>query len=519
MDYEPLLRIVEHARRRLVTRRAWWWGGRVGAVLAAVALALVGARTILPVDLPHGILAAGAIALGALVAIVVRLFARITPLFAAQVLDHRFGLADRLATAVELVTGRHRATALTDVVIQDAVHHAAGLDQKRALPTRPDRMVGVALILAVLALIGGVGLIGISVPGTPAREVARTIQREGRRLQRTGETLEERARTERARITRRVAPSLQRLGESLQRERIARGEALARLGQLSRQLEAERRQVTTRREQISGAPAQQPRPTLPNDLFQQRAAADRAVRQIREIADRLAQARTPQEREAILRQLAALAGGGDEGDVPARTRQQAAQAREQLGAGDTAGARRTLQQGAQDLDDLHAMLADEEGLQQAQRDVQQSAENIQRGRAVPGPEAEDTQRASAQPGAPAPGNRPPSESRGPDSVEPQAGPNQGSTPGQGTISEKLGAPTSRIEANREQSRVQGLQGEGRMITSEMLGPGRRGRVTANASQAVAMARTDADRYMARMRIPPEYRDIVRRYFEALAQNR
>jgi hypothetical protein len=519
MDYEPLLRIVEGARRRLVTRRAWWWGGRVAAVLAAVVLALVGARTILPVEMPYGVMAAAAIAAGVAVTIGVRLFARVTPLYAAQVLDHRFSLADRLATAVELVTGRQRATALTELVIADAVQHAAGLDQTRALPTRPDRMTGVALLLAALALVGGIGLIGISVPGTPAREVARTIQREGRRLQRTAETLEERARTERARLTRRMAPSLQRLGESLQRERIARGEALARLGQLSRQLEAERRQVTSRREQIAGTPAQQPRPALPNELFQQRAAADRAVRQIREIADRLAQARTPQEREAILRQLAALAGGGEEGDVPARTRQQAAQAREQLNSGDTAGARRTLQQGASDLDDLSAMLADEAGLQEAQRDLQQSAENIQRGRPVAGPEAEDTQRASAEPGRPAPGNRPPSEGAGPESMEPQAGPNEGSTPGQGTISEKLGAPTSRIEAKREQSRVQGLQGEGRMITSEMLGPGRRGRVTASASQAVAMARTDADRYMARMRIPPEYRDIVRRYFEALAQNR
>jgi hypothetical protein len=519
MDYEPLLRIVESARRRLVTRRAWRWGGRVAAVLAAVVLVLVGARAILPVELPYAILAAAALAAGGVVALLVRVFARVTPLFAAQVLDYRFGLADRLATAVELVTGRQRETALTEVLITDAVRHADGLDQKRALPARPDRALGLAVALVALAVLGGVGLTGFSVPGTPAREVAQTIQREGRRLQRTGETLEERARTERARVTRRVAPSLQRLGQSLQRERLARGEALARLGQLSRQLEAERQRVAARREQIAGTPAERPRPAVPNELFQQRAAADRAVRQIREITDRLAQARTPEEREAIMRQLAALAGGGEEGNVPARAREQAAQARQQLSGGDTAGARRTLQQGANDLDDLRAMLADEEGLQQAQRDLRQSAENIQRGRAVAGPETEDTPQAAAQPGRPAPGNRPPNESRGPDAAEPQAGPNQGSTPGQGSISEKFGAPTSRIEANREQSRVQGLQGEGRMITSEMLGPGRRGQVSASVNRAVAMARTDADRYMARMRIPPEYREIVRRYFEALAQNR
>jgi hypothetical protein len=40
-----------------------------------------------------------------------------------------------------------------------------------------------------------------------------------------------------------------------------------------------------------------------------------------------------------------------------------------------------------------------------------------------------------------------------------------------------------------------------------------------AGRAVIAARADADRYIERMRIPPEYREIVRRYFEALAASR
>ncbi|MGQ0568159.1 MAG: hypothetical protein ACT4P5_01310, partial [Armatimonadota bacterium] len=193
--------------------------------------------------------------------------------------------------------------------------------------------------------------------------------------------------------------------------------------------------------------------------------------------------------------------------------------RQQLASGDTTGARRTLQQSATDLDDLRAMLADEEGLQQAQRDLQRSAEGIARGRSSVAMESEEMPRAGAQPGAPAPGTRPPSEGTGPDGTEPPAGPNQGTTPGQGAISEKLGQRTERLEANRQQSRVQGLQGEGRVTTSELLGPGRPGRSRAPAGPAVASARADADRYISRMRIPPEYREIVRRYFEALAATR
>jgi hypothetical protein len=297
-----------------------------------------------------------------------------------------------------------------------------------------------------------------------------------------------------------------------------RGEALARLEALGKQLDAERRQVQSRRMQAAGE-RQQPRPSLPSELFQQRASVSNAIRQIREIADRLAQSRSPEERAALMQQLAALAGGGDEGNVPARARQQAAEANRQLAAGDTAGARRTLNQTASDLDDLRAMLADEEGLQQAQRDLRRSADQIAGNQSAQVAESEQSPQATARPGQAAPGTRPPTEGRGPQEAEPQQGPNEGTTPGQGAISEKLGGRTARIEGERPQSRVQGLQGQGRTTTTELLGPGRAARVRAPAGPAITAARADADRYLSRMRIPPEYREIVRRYFEVLAAKR
>jgi hypothetical protein len=205
--------------------------------------------------------------------------------------------------------------------------------------------------------------------------------------------------------------------------------------------------------------------------------------------------------------------------VPARARQQAAEANQQLAAGDTAGARRTLQQAAQDLDDLRAMLADEEGLQQAQRDLQRSADQIGGVRPAESAEPEQPPQAAAQQGPVAPGNRPLPRDRGQQESEAPAGPNEGTTPGQGTITEKLGAQTPRIEGERSQSRVQGQQSEGRVTITELQGPGRRAQVRAPAGTGVTAARADADRYMSRMRIPPEYREIVRRYFEMLAARR
>ncbi len=516
MEREILLQIVEQARRRLAARRAWWWGGRVALAITGAALLLVLARTVVPLDIPYALITVAGLSAGVLAALIVRVAARPSPLLAAQVIDYRFDCKDRVTTAVEVLTGTQRQSVLAGAVVEDAARHAMTLDLGSRLPGRPDRTAAVAAALAVAAVLLGHGLRGFSLPGTPARQVTETIQREGRRLGRVGQTMEERARADRARITRRVAPSVRTLGQSLQHERLDRAEALGRISDLGRQIEEDRRRVQARRMPQGGAPQQRPSPDLPSDLFQQRTAVDRTIRQIREIADRMAQSRSPEERSALMRQLAALAGGGEEGNVPARAREQAAEANQQLAAGDTAGARRTLQQTATDLEDLRGMLADEEGLQQAQRDLSRSADQIASGRPVASNEPDQASQARAQQGNAAPGDRPLSEGQGPETAAPPPGPNQGTLPGQGAVQEKLGARTPRLEGDKKQSRVQGVQGDGRMITSELLGPGRSAQVRVPAGPAVLAARTDADRYMSRMRIPPEYREVVRRYFEALA---
>jgi hypothetical protein len=517
VDHDLLLEVIEDARRRLDARRAWRWGGRVAAMAAGAVLGLVVLRLAVPLALPYPALALAALGVGLATVVGMRALARTPPLLAAQVLDYRFGGADRIATAMEVRLGRHRPTLLATMLLDDATALAASLDLRRQLPAGPDRTAAVAVGLAVVAVLAASALKGWSLPGTPAREVARTIQREGRRLERAGQMMEEQARVDRARIARRTAPSLRRLGEALQRQRLERQEALARIESLGQMIEAERRQVRSRREQLAGQ-QREASADQRSDLFKQRAATDRALRQIRELADRLAERTSPEEREAIMRQLAALAGGED-GGVPGRIRQQAETARRQAELGDAAGARRTLQQAAGDLEDLRAMLADEEGLEGAQRELRRSAEQIARGAPGATAETDQTPQASARQGPATPGDRPPSEGQGPEPTEAPPGPNQGTLPGQGAIAEKLGPRTQRLAGERQQSRIRGLQGEGRVTTSDLLGPGRPGRVRAPAGPRGAAARAEADRYVTRMRVPPEYREIVRRYFEALAASR
>ncbi|MGQ0551042.1 MAG: hypothetical protein ACT4PY_15390 [Armatimonadota bacterium] len=520
MEHEVILELVEATRRRLSAALAWRWGGVAALIGAGVAAALSLARIVVPVALPFTLLAAAGLGAGVLTGMVLRALRRPTPLAAAQVLDFRFACADRFATAVEVITGSHRPTPLGPVLLADVARAAEAIDLRRGLRVRPGRTMWAAALLAVATVALDAALIGFTLPGTPARQVAQTIRQEGRRLERASETMEEQARLDRARQSRRVAPSVRSLGQGLQRERLERAEALARLERLGREIEAARRAAQERATQAAGEPRRKD-PNLPADLFRRRSAADRTLRQIREIAERLAQSRSPQERDALMRQLDALAGGGEDGNVPTRAREQADTARRQLAAGDTAGARRTLQQSATDLDDLRAMLADEEGLQQAQRDLQRSAESIARGRSESAAEAEQNPQAVAPPGSVAPGPRALPQGEGNEAAEPPPGPNEGSTAGQGAAAEKLGDRTPRLEADRQQSRVRGLQSEGRVTTGDLLGPGRpaAARRALPRQQALAAARADADRYMARHRIPPEYREIVRRYFESLAVQR
>jgi hypothetical protein len=514
MEADVLLRTIEEARRRLSRRDAWCWGGRLAGLGSVIALLCVLAGLVLPVEIPSAAIGVAGVIAGLIAYAIIHTARRPSPLFAAQVLDHRYGCADRLATAVEILTGRHRWTRLAGVVLDDAIRTAARLDLARRLPGGPDRLALVGIALAILSLVADGALRGMSFPGTPAREVARVIQREGRRLERSAQAMEERARVERARTARRMAPALAQLGAALQRERIERSEALARLDALSERMEQERRQVEQRRAQLAGERSRA-QADSPTDLLQQRAAVERAIREISEVAERLAQSKTPEERAALMRQLARLASG-DQAGVPPRARQQAETAQRQLAQGNVAGARRTLQQGASELDDLRAMLADEEGLHQAQRDVRRAADQIARGAAGTPDDPPQAPQARAQHGVAAPGDRVPSEARGPEHAEPPAGPHQGTLPGQGTIAEKLGPRTPRLEADRRSSRIEGLVGEGRVTVSDLLGPGRPARVRTSSGPAVAAAAAEADRYIARMRIPPEYREIVRRYFEALA---
>ncbi len=516
MDRAAVVGAVGEAQRRLALRRAWRWGGALTSALSGLTLALVAARLALPLRVPYLEMAAASAAAGLLAAAVLAVTWRIPPLLAAQVVDLRLAGRDRMATALEAISGSLRPGTLAAPVIDDAARWVSGRKLGNGLPATPGRGAALALALTAAALLGGWGLVGVTLPGTPAREVARTIKHEGQRLEKSAGILEEEAGAARARATRRLAPLLRDLGRRLQGERMDRQAALGSIEALGQEVEAASREVRDRRGREEGRAGERPRPGLPSELFQRRVALDRAVRQLAEIGERLGQDPSPQDRESLRRQLAALGGVGRDGDLPARAREQIEEARRRLEAGDLSGARQAVRRGAEDLDRLDAMLADEQGLDQAASQLRRSSERIARGGGAEPPPGEQPAQAEAQSTGRAPGSRPPLQEPGSGEQTPPPGPNQGTAPGQGGVEEKMGDRTARLEGERQSRQLRGQQSEGRLTVSELPGPGRPGQVRAPLGETIAIARAEADRYMERMRVPPEYRDAVRRYFEALA---
>jgi hypothetical protein len=501
-----LRRLAGRAARRLTWQRAVATGAVAGAAVLIGILAASAASLIILLDPVPPVLTVSAL-LGA-VAIVSALVAwsrPVTPLAAARLLDLGARLDERCSTALE-VAARGASGPLATRLITDAARRAEALDLRVAFPWRVPRAAAVIALLLGALLAWPAALRGVALPGTPAQRTLEAIRREGGRLERFARILQSQARAPRAPQTRRAADEIRELGERLHAERLARAEALARINEVARRIEEARRGLDARIE----APAPGER-GAPGAGRLQRSALQQQIRQLRELTGRL-----QQESGAapdVLQRLGEIARDG-EGRQSARTGQRLAQAREQLARGDALGARQSLEQVLRDLEGLEAMLADREGLASAQRELERSREAIA---SAAGAQAgrEDQPGAASQASPPAPGDRPPSlESEA--AALPAEGPHEGTTPGQGRVLEKMGAPSPRLTTPRTPARVRGQQGEGPVIAGEAQGAGRRGaaRTPAQAVTPAIVAR--ADRAVAAARTPGRYRAIIRRYFEALA---
>lgn len=512
MASDPVLaRVVQDAAWRLTALRAVQIGSRVAVWMTAALLAVSAASLVVPVSPVYPWRAAAAAVIAATVAAgIVTLAHRMPPLSAARVLDRTLHLEERTSTAVELVSSPQALSALGPRVIADAAAHVRQIDLRQTIPVRPPRLVvwipGLIAVLAAWPMI----ITGVTVPGTPAHRVQQAIRREGARLDRFARQLQARARVERLPMTRRAAPEVRDLGVRLHQNRLDRADALSQIGDLSRQLDAARRKIDQRLED-AGRP--QASVALPSDLLR-RQTVQQQIRQLQELTSRLRHDRSVSKE--TLERIGAITQEG-EGTNPAQVREQLQRAQRQLQAGDAAGASESLTQALRMLENLEGLQADREGLESARQELERSRAAI--ASAAPGPPRDEQGNSSADQAQQAvgPGQRPVDLQVGTDSTPPPPGPHEGSAPGVGRVDEKLGSASPRLQAQPTPRRIRGAQSEGETGTSEILGAGRPGTARTRPEAVAVTVLARVDRALERARIPAQYRLIVLRYFQQLAQ--
>lgn len=504
-------RVVRGVARRLRADRALRTASHASVWTTTALVAVSAAGVVVPVPGISPWVAAAAAGAAALVVSAIILLARSDLIAAARTLDRVLHLDERASTAVELALVARAPSSLGARVMADASARLRDVDLRQAVPLRLPRAVWWIPVLIALLAVWPVLIGGLALPGTPAHRAQQVIRREGARLEQFAQALQSWARAERLPLTRRTAPQLRDLGVRLQQDRVDRAGALARITELSRQLESARRQIDQRLDEMGRPPSS---PAVPSEVLR-RAALERQIRQLQELTSRLRQGPGTVSKDVLDRLSAITQEGG--GIQPAQVRQHLQQAKQQLEHGDTGGAGESLTQALRMLEGLETLLADREGLESARQQLERSRTAIASGQ--PGP------RASEQ-GEPSPDQAGEPAGRGPRQVETQAGaesppppegPREGSTPGAGRVDEKLGPASSRLQAERTPQRVRGVQSEGEVSTSEVVGAGRPGtaRTQPQAVSPALVARVD--RALERAHIPAHYRLIVMRYFQQLAQ--
>lgn len=502
--------VVQDAAQRLTADHALRVSARVavGTMIALTAWSI--ASVVVPVQTvsPWKGLAITGLTTAAAAAVMF-MCRRTDALTAARILDRRADLEERASTAVELALSPSPESALGARVIADASKRLDGVDIRTAFPLHLPRLVwwvpALALLLAVWPRLLG----GLTLPGSPAHRVQEAIRHQGVRLEEFAQTLESFARAERAPTTRRAAPELRDLGLRLQREHFDRVQALARIADLSRELELAQKRVDQRGDEMKSSPPSAA--PLPSDLLR-REAVQRQLRQLAELTARLP--RSPAARQDMVDQLGTVTREG-EGTQSAQVRQQLEQALRQLEAGDSAGARESLTQAMRMLEGEDALLADREGMRSARQQLDRASAAIASGTS----ETPSDERSSAdQPQLPrGPGNERPDQQPGAESTPPPTGPWEGSTPGNGRMDEKLGLVSPRLSTPHPQVQVPGAQGSGDLKSSEILGPGRPGSTHVPVQPVTAAFVVSIDRALERGHIPIQYRMMVHNYFTRLAE--
>lgn len=375
-----LLRLLHQWGVRLRVAESISWGLWAAVCGAAAALLLAIAARLWPLLPTRGLIAlAGMLILaGFAVGLTLPLLWPRSPLYLARTFDRRFGLAERLTTALELSTGRIRTTQeMTRAQMADALQAARDVDVQAMLPLRAPRR---ALAIWGALLLGLILSFWLPNPQEQVllqrAALAETIAEQREQL----ETLREAVAQDEGLSDAEREALLQALGEALDtldKKRLSPEEAIAALSEAERKL-AELRDPGARglRSGLERAAAEMADSHLTREISQALIQGDyqRAAQALAAYSGTEGVPLTREEELELARELKQAARAL--ADVDPELAQELAQAAEAIERGDIPRAREAIRQAAQRMGAAGERVARDRTVEGAQAQLQESRRQI-----------------------------------------------------------------------------------------------------------------------------------------------
>jgi tetratricopeptide (TPR) repeat protein len=313
---DELRRQVRRAQRRLAAGRFLRAFGLATSLTLLLAVALIGLGKVRALPVPDWAWAAAALVLGILAAVVWTWTTGRGALSAAIEIDRRFGLKERVSTALAM-PGEERDSPVGRTVIEDATQRVRRIDVASQFPVAPGRL---ALVLPVLPGLAAL-VLALFVPPPAPRTAAATSGAAASTVEQVKKSTEalERRLAERRRMAERegledakeLLKNLENKSKEFQSLHADRKEALVKLKDLTRQLQE-------RRDQLHGAErvAEQLRQFKslsqgPADKLAQAVARGdfkKALAELKDLKDQLSGDKLdPQQREQLAKQMEEVA--------------------------------------------------------------------------------------------------------------------------------------------------------------------------------------------------------------------
>lgn len=387
---DRLKKQVGIARRRLVIQQfldalAWSWF----AALLAAAFA-IGVQKWLLVETNGTRWASywlcGALAGGFIVATAWTWLVRLPELAAAMEIDHRFGLKERVSSALS-ISPNELETPFGKALVDDATRRIGKLDVHQRFPIQLNRRAYLPLIPAVVAF----ALCWLADPTSSNQSnasahtaaIAKQINSAARpipkKLEQRAQQASDKKLPEAEQLFKKIADSLRELSS---KEDATRHEALAKLNDVSKQLEQRREKLADGEQLKQELAAMKNLPAGPADKLAQdmkNGRFDQALKELEKLNDQLAQGKLdPEKQKKLAEQLKAMQEALQK-TADAHQKMQA-QLEKQIEQAQQAGDQQTTKNLQAQLDQLQAQQPQMNRMTDMASKLQQAAEGMQKGK-------------------------------------------------------------------------------------------------------------------------------------------